>query len=226
QLGLRRGLLVAAAFGLAAGLSGASAQELTKLRILAPNVAATSTYAAFVAEELGFYADEGLEVTFQAGGDTAVPFVAFLANGEADVTMLDSAQVFQALNAGQEISVVYEVMQYAPDRISVPASSPIQGLAEIKGKTVGLASDRDQATLQMMLDFVGVDIGEVRTAVVGDSGPTLAKALQDGAIDAFAGGGNDTNGIESAGLALRNITPPSASENPGNSFVVLDSRKE
>jgi len=227
QWGNSRVLSAVAALGLAAGLSAPlHAQELTKLRILAPNVAATSTYAAFVAKELGFYADEGLDVTFESGGDTSVPFVAFLANGDVDLTMLDSAQVFQALNAGQPISVIYEVMQYAPDRISVPADSSIQNLTEIKGKTVGLASDRDQATLQMMLDFVGLTIDDVKTAVVGDSGPILAKALRDGTIDAFAGGGNDTNGVESAGLALRNITPSAASENPGNSFVILNSRKE
>jgi NitT/TauT family transport system substrate-binding protein len=205
---------------------GAGAQELDKLHLLTPNVAATSTYAAFVAEELGFYKDQGLEVTYDNGGDTTVPFIAFLVNKQVDLIMLDSTQVLQAVNAGQPISVIYEVMQYAPDRVSVKADSPIQSLAELKGKTIGLAGDRDQGTLQIILDFVGLSIDDVKTAVVGDSGPVLAKALRDGTIDAFAGGGNDTNGIESAGLKLRNITPSAASENPGNVFVILNERKE
>ena len=223
-----RRLIAATVVAMAASAFATSidAQELEKLTLLTPNRVATSTYAAFVAEELGFYKDEGLEVTFNAAGETTVPYVAFLTNGDADLTMLNSAQVFQALNAGQDISVIYEVMQYAPDRVSVKADSPIQSLSEMGGKTVGLASDRDRATLQMMLDFVGLSIDDVSTVVVGDSGPILAKALQDGTIDAFAGGGNDTNGIETAGLKLRNLTPPQASENPGNSFVILNSRKE
>jgi NitT/TauT family transport system substrate-binding protein len=219
------GLAVSSLIGSAFAFS-ASAQDLETLTLLTPNRVATSTYAAFVAEELGFYEDEGLEVVFNAAGDTTVPYVAFLNNREVDLTMLDSAQVLQALQAGQEISVIYEVMQYAPDRVSVKADSPIQSLSEMKGKTVGLASDRDRSTLQMMLDLVGLSIDDVSTVVVGDSGPVLAKALEDETIDAFAGGGNDTNGIETAGLKLRNLTPPAASANPGNSFVILNSRKE
>ena len=103
---------------------GAQAQELDKLHLLTPNVAATSTYAAFVAEELGFYKDQGLEVTYDNGGDTTVPFIAFLVNKQVDLTMLDSAQVLQAVNAGQPISVIYEVMQYAPDRVSRRGRQP------------------------------------------------------------------------------------------------------
>jgi NitT/TauT family transport system substrate-binding protein len=218
--------LVGAAVAGAALTFAVGAQAEDEVHLLTPNVAATSTYAAFVAEELGFYKNEGLKVTFDNGADTSVPFVAFLLNKQVDLTMLDSTQVLQAVNAGQPISVIYEVMQYAPDRVSVAATSPIQSLAELKGKTVGLASDRDQGTLQIILDFVGLKIDDVTTVVVGDSGPVLAKALQDGTIDAFAGGGNDTNGIESAGLKLRNITPAAASENPGNVFVILNERKE
>jgi ABC-type nitrate/sulfonate/bicarbonate transport system substrate-binding protein len=127
-----RQLMGAAVAGVALTFAvGAHAQELDKLHLLTPNVAATSTYAAFVAEELGFYKDQGLEVTYDNGGDTTVPFVAFLMNKQVDLTMLDSTQVLQAVNAGQPVSVIYEVMQYAPDRVSVAADSPIQSLAEL-----------------------------------------------------------------------------------------------
>lgn len=218
--------LALTALGLTLDNAVAQDKEKATLHVLLPTGGAASMFTNFVAEELGFYDDENLEVIYNQGGDTSVPFLAFLLNEQVDMTMLDSAQVLQAANAGQPVSVVYEVMQYAPERVVVMADSTIQGMTDLKGKTVGLASDRDQITLQMMLDFVGMSIEDVTTVVVGDSGPVLARALTEGQIDAFAGGPNDANGIESAGIKLRNITPPQASENPGNSFVILGTRAE
>jgi NitT/TauT family transport system substrate-binding protein len=219
---------VAAIAGLAFTAPSASAQpkDRAKIHVLLPTGGAASMFTNFVATELGFYEAENLEVVFDQGGDTTVPVIAFLVNKQVDMTMLDSPQVLQAVNAGQPVSVVYEVMQYAPERIVVTKESPIQSMADLKGKTVGLASDRDQITLQIMLDFAGMSVDDVKSVVVGDSAPTLAKSLQEKTIDAFVGGPNDANGIEIAGVALRNITPSEVSENPGNSFVILSTRAE
>jgi NitT/TauT family transport system substrate-binding protein len=121
---------------------------------------------------------------------------------------------------------VYEVHQFATEGIVVRADSEIEGLADLRGKTIGLASDRDQMTTIIALETVGIDISEVTTVVVGESGPILAAALRDGTIDAFAGGSSDRAGIEAAGVQFRNITPAAVSEVPGNSFVMLEERKE
>ena len=100
--------------------------------------------------------------------DTTVPYVAFLANGDADLVMLDAPQVFQAVNAKQPVAVVYEANQYAPESIGVPKESDIQSVADLKGKMVGLASDRDQVTTMVALDTVGMSIDDISTVVVGE----------------------------------------------------------
>jgi NitT/TauT family transport system substrate-binding protein len=182
-------------------------------------------YAQHVARELGFNANEGIDVNLLSS-DTTVPYVAFLSNGDAEVVMLDSAQVIQMANAGQDGSVIYEVYQYAPDILAVLADSPIQGVEELRGKTIGLASDRDQITAIIALLSAGLEIGEVSTVVVGDSGPLLASSLQKGSIDAFVGSTGDLAGINAAGVATRNITPREVVENPGNSFVIWNPRKD
>ncbi len=206
-------------------LSATSALALDKINFLSANERTASIYPQQVAQELGFFEAEGLEVTFLSSA-TTVPYVAFLSNSDADLVMLDSAQVFQAVNTQQPISVIYEVMQFAPEGIAVKADSDIKGLLDLKGKTVGLASDRDQITTMVALDSVGLSIEDVTTAVVGDQGPILAKSMIDGTIQAYSGGSNDLAAIEANGVAIRNITPAEVSQNPGNSIVIWSPRKE
>jgi NitT/TauT family transport system substrate-binding protein len=196
----------------------AQAQELKEFNFMSPNFATCGPFAQVVGDEMGFFADEGLKVNL-LNSDTSIPFVAFLANGDADLVTLDAGQVLQAVTAKQPIKVLYEAYQFASDGLVVPADSDIKGLAGLKGKTVGLASDRDQLTTVIALQSVGLSGADIKTAVVGQSGPVLAAALRDKTIDAFAGSISDRVGIESAGVALLNITPAEVSMNPANSFA-------
>ena len=223
---LRRGLLAGVALAVAAGIgSGAQAQDKQKITVLFPNENTTTLYPNIVSRELGFCEQEGIEVEVLSS-ETTVPYVAFLSNGQADVVMLDAPQTFQAVNTGQPVSVVYEGMQYAPEALGVNAESDVQSVTDLKGKTVGLASDRDRATLSIFLDAEGLTIDDVQTVVVGDAGPTLAAGIKDQTVDAISAGLNDFATLEGFGLKIRDITPPEVSNNPANSFVVWNDRKE
>jgi NitT/TauT family transport system substrate-binding protein len=202
----------------ALAVAPAGAQELKEFNFMSPNHATCGPFAQVVGDEMGFFAEEGLKVNL-LNSDTSIPFVAFLSNGDADLVTLDAGQVLQAATAKQPIKVLYEAYQFASDGLVVPAESELKGLADLKGKTVGLASDRDQLTTIIALQTVGLTGADIETAVVGQSGPVLAKALQDGTIDAFAGSISDRVGIEAAGVAIVNITPAEVSMNPANSFV-------
>ena len=145
------------------------AQDKKPINVLLPNENTTTLFPSIVARELGFFEDEGLDVTLLAS-DTTIPYVAFLMNNQADLVMLDAPQTFQAVKAQQPVAVVFEGMQYAPEVMIVREDSPIQSVADLKGKTIGLASDRDQITAQVALDTAGITI-DVETVVVGDPGP-------------------------------------------------------
>jgi NitT/TauT family transport system substrate-binding protein len=217
---LGKALLGGAVAALALGTS-AQAQDLTNVNFMSSNHHSCSPFPQNVANELGFWEDEGLQVTL-LNTQTTVPYVAFLQNGDADIAMLDSAQVLQAVDAGLPIKIVYEAYQFAPEEIVVPADSPIQGLADLRDKTVGLASDKDLITTVIAIDSIGetIESMNITTVVVGDSGPVMAGALQNNTIQAFAGGASDRAGIEAAGISTRSITPAEVSRNPGNSLTV------
>lgn len=221
-----RTLLAGAAIGAVAFAAGsAGAQDLQKFRVLLPNENTTNLYPAIVARELGFCKDEGLDVEYLSS-NTTVPYVAFLANGQTDLTMLDAPQTFQAINTKQPLSAVYEGMQNAPEAIGVADDSPIQSVSELKGKTIGLASDRDRATVQVFLDTADISIDDVETVVVGDTGPVLANAFKNKTVDAVSAGVNDFAAVQGQGIKVRNITPEEVQQNPANTFVVWNDRKE
>jgi NitT/TauT family transport system substrate-binding protein len=212
--------LLGVAVGALAFGSLAQAQEMKELNIITPNDSSCGMYPQWNGTNLGFWPDEGIKVNLLPS-ETTIPFVAFLQNGDADLVVLDSAQVLQAADAGLPIKVIYETYNFAPEGIVVTADSPIQGLTDLKDTTIGMASDRDLITTIITLDSIGetLESFNVTTVVVGDSGPVMAGALTNGTIDAFAGGSSDRAGIEAAGVAIRNITPPEVSRNPGNSIT-------
>jgi NitT/TauT family transport system substrate-binding protein len=115
-------------------------------------------------------------------------------------------------------------MQNAPEVLSIVVDGPIKSLEDLKGKTIGLASDRDQVTAQVVLDTAGIDIEEVSTVVVGDSGPVVAKAIKDGAIQAYAAGINDTTVLAAFDIKMQDLTPAEVKINPANTFSVWKDR--
>src|SRR5690606_1102472 len=102
----------------------------------------------------------------------------------------------------------------------------ITELEQLRGKTIGLASDRDQITAQVVLDTAGISIDEVNTVVVGDSGPVVARALQDNQVQAIASAVNDLAVLAPFGIKTVDLTPPGVKVNPANTFSVWVPRME
>jgi ABC-type nitrate/sulfonate/bicarbonate transport system substrate-binding protein len=204
-----------------ASLASVKVQE--DLRILLSNNLTTTRYPAIVGWELGLFEKAGLKIGY-LDATTTGDFVDLLLDGAADAVMLDAPQTLQAVSAGRPISAVFESMQSAPDVLSVVSGGPIDSLGDLRGQTIGLASERDLATARLVLETAGVDIGDVRTIVVGDHGPALAKAIGAGQIVAYAASINDVTVLAAFGIEMRDLTPPALKANPANSFCIQASR--
>lgn len=210
---------------LPAGIREAGAEELRTVNVIMPLPRSANFYPIVAGEALGYFKDEGITVNLLPSS-TTVPYVAFVQNGQAELAMLDAPQTFQAVQAGIKIKTVYEAHQKAPEGIAVLADSPIKSVEDLKGKTVGLVSDRDLVTLTVALDTKSIPISAVKTVVVGDAGPTMATALKNGSVVAIAGATPDWLSLQAAGMKTRLITPPEVAEQPANSFVVSAPRMD
>lgn len=215
---------VAVAIGVTGAASSAMAGghcDLKEINVLAPATRSMIFYPIISGEALGYFADECLKVNFLPA-DTTIPYVAFLQNGTTDVAMLDGPQTFQAVQAGLDISIVFEAMQRAPEGIHVAADSSIQSMADLNGTTVGLVSDRDVATLKWAMKVGGGDFSTVKPVVVGEGGAILANAFRRESISAVAGALPDFIAINANGITTRDIFPSSIAETPANSFAVFN----
>jgi NitT/TauT family transport system substrate-binding protein len=201
----------------------ASATRLQNLNIVLSNNLTTTRYPAIVARELGLFEKAGLKLNYLDLADS-VDFVELLLKGAADVVMLDAPQTLQAASKQQPIASIYETMQRAPDVLAVVVGGPIGSLADLKGQTIGLASERDLLTAQLVLSTAGISIHDVSTVVVGDHGPDVARAIEQKRIVAYAASINDTTVLTAFGIRMRDLTPPQLKINPANTFTVLKSR--
>ena len=202
---------------------GAYAQEMTTINMINPLPRSANFYPLIAGEALGYFAAEGVEVNLLPSS-TSIPYIAFVQNGQADLSMLDHTEVINGVAAGAEIKLIYEVMQNAPEGIAVLADSEIKSVADLVGTTVGLVSDRDRNTLAIALSSAGVTIDQVETVVVGEAGPTLANALSNGDVSAISGAVPDWLALQANGIGIRLITPDNVSEIPANNFVINTNR--
>jgi len=211
--------LLAVAATLAATSFAGTVVAQTTVTMINPLPRSTVFYPLVVGEALGYFEEEGVEVKLLPS-DTSIPYVAFVQNGQADLAMLDQNETINAVIAGAKINTVYEVMQNAPEGIAVSAQGDIKSVSDLVGTTVGLVSDRDRAFLQAALDIAGHSIDDVKTVVLGESGPTLAAAIRDRTVSAISGSVFDWATLQAAGIELELITPDELLASPANTFAM------
>lgn len=191
---------------------------LDVVRVLGP--VSMSLNVAFVGTELGYFEDEGIVIEEQDAG--AMAESAFLSNGQTDVVFTGATEILTGISAGVDMRILYEYWYTAAEGVYVSEDSPINSVTELKGQTVGLASDSDLAFLNMALEDVGMAPSDVSTIVVGDQGGVIADALNNGTIAALSGSTGEERSLAGAGVPLKDITPTEVKETPGETFVAMN----
>jgi NitT/TauT family transport system substrate-binding protein len=177
-------------------------------------------YPALVAEELGFFEEEGVSPKLAPAAEE-ISATAFLDNGDADVSFADVDEIILARSQGGEHTAIFSPQHTNTAGIVVPEDSEIQDISDIEGTKVGLESEESTRFLTAMLESEGVDPDSVDTAVVGTSGALVAETFDEGEIQAYVGNASDFTALSANDVALRNITPEDAAAIDGNPMAVL-----
>ena len=163
-------------------------------------------YPTLVAEELGFFEEEGVSPDLAPAAEE-ISATAFLDNGDADVSFADVDEIILARSKGGEHEAIFSPQHTNTAGIVVPEDSDIQDISGVAGQKVGLESEESTRFLDAMLDSAGIPKDDVENAVVGTSGALVAKTLEDGEIQAYVGNASDFTALSANGVALRKCPP-------------------
>jgi NitT/TauT family transport system substrate-binding protein len=177
-------------------------------------------YPALVAEELGFFEEENVQPDLAPAAEE-ISATAFLDNGDADVSFADVDEIILARSKGGEHEAIFSPQHTNTAGIVVPEDSDIQDIDGVTGQRVGLESEESTRFLDAMLDAAGISKDDVDTAVVGTSGPLVAKLFEDDEIQAYVGNASDFTALSANGVPLRNITPEDLGRIDGNPLATL-----
>ncbi|MCG8339154.1 MAG: ABC transporter substrate-binding protein [Proteobacteria bacterium] len=142
-----------------------------------PNVQFAPIY---VAQKMGFYAEQGLKVEVEYGYEN--DFVALAAQGEREFALGSGDQVILARSQGVPIVYVMKWHQRFPVALMAPKSKNIKSVKDLVGKSVGIPGffGASYVGWKALLFASGVDETKVTVKQIGF---TQASAVQQNIVD-------------------------------------------
>lgn len=181
-----------------------------------PNVQFTPFY---VADKLGYYRSEGLNVKFQHGYVSEL--MPLLLQGKIDFIVGDPEDAIFARNQGAPVKYVMAMYQKSP--VTVFSLKPLSRAADLKGKTVGIPGTfgSSYAAIRALLDSAGLQEGrDVRLAAIGF---TQLDAVRAGRVDAAVGFvNNEVVQLRDAGQKVSTLDVSDAYPMVGSGLITLD----
>ena len=196
---MRRALLAASllatatAASLALGACGGDAATDERFDVMLDFVVNPDHAGIYVADQRGYFSDEGLDVTLRVPPDPAAP-IKQVAAGRVDLAISYEPEVVLARAQGIDVVAVAALVNGPlTSLISLPAAG-IDGPADLEGKTVVDAGIPYQsAYLETILGDAGVDPDSVEEVNVGFN---LIPPLLADRADAMLGGFLNVEGVQ------------------------------
>ncbi|MEJ8562923.1 ABC transporter substrate-binding protein [Yoonia sp. GPGPB17] len=137
-----------------------------------------------VAEELGYFADQGLEVEIIPPADPSAP-PRLVAAGQADLAISYQPNLHLQVQEGLPLVRVGTLVATPLSCLLVLADGPIETPADLRGRTVGFSvAGVEEAVLSAVLGTHGVSLEEIELVNVNFS---LSPSLMSGQVDAVIG---------------------------------------
>lgn len=185
----RRGFLGGAAAAMAVLTTGGpAAAQGTAFRFIMPFSYSLAFAPVLHAIAAGYYADAGLEVTTEAAHGAAMAAQMVLAGQMESGRTGGTNYIVSRVNNGAPLVSIATIAQMSPFFLISSTQNPVQEVADLKGRTVGMASlgGSMEGTLDLLLIGNGVDPKEVRKVKVADSAASFAL-IDAGRAGAFIG---------------------------------------
>jgi len=190
---------------LAALPTGALAAD--KVQLLLP-ARGTAIYPAYIAKQLGYFEQEGVDVEIVPGkGSTYV--VQQVSAGTVPIGIGVPGALLPAVARGQKLKFFYTYAVKSLFDLVVPEESPIKAVSDLRGKTVGITDpgSGEVPMVRALLAANNLQPGQSVTLLpIGEKVPTILAALRDNKVQAFAGTANDLVWLYQAGFKPRSLS--------------------
>lgn len=138
-------------------------------------------YAIWVANEMGYFGDLGVELDMQAGPPGGMAVVQFTSVGRADMGFPAPGILGNSIEQDMGLVSVFGTGELDLFDVAFRKGEGVSDLKELEGKTMLLGSAAWQAISDPMLAAVGVDVSKINYVEAG--WPTWTNALAAGEGD-------------------------------------------
>src|SRR6266511_548965 len=204
----------------AAGLAQGKPLRKVVFAVTTKDISVGHSAHSSLPQALGYWKEEGLDVTVTSVEGSAAGMQQ-LAAGNLQIVSFGPEEIVIGREKGVKIKGFYVQARETIYRLVVPADSPVQKLADLKGKTIGvpaLASGSVPFT-KALVASVGIDPDkDVKILAVGVGAPGRL-ALQQKQVDALALWDTLQASIENSGLSLRRLDVPMVQDMLGQTIA-------
>lgn len=204
------------------GDSGGGGAELTEVKLLLSFPESLIWSSLLVAQDQGYFEEEGLEVTSE-GTDGSAFVTQQVISGNVDFGWAAADSDIIAYGTDERLRVVMCHQEQNIFRIVTLADSDIQSVDDLAGKTLGYTEKGggEEPLVNSALGDAGIK-DDVKLLPIGAAGPQSRAAIEDGTVDAYASSYPDISSLTAAGLEFRDITPEKFNGTPGDCLVTRD----
>lgn len=158
----------------------------------------------YVADELGYFAEAGVEVELRHHGESEELFGA-LKTGDEQLVYAGGDEIVQGISGGVPVQSVATLYNTYPAVLIVPADSEIESAQDLAGHSVGTPGPYGQTYFALLAMLDGAELTEADVEVQ-HIGFTQQAALSSGKVDAVMGfSNNDAVQFAAQGMDVRVI---------------------
>jgi len=189
--------------------AGEEPVERASITFALTNQRAPQYYSYYLAQELGFFDEEGLdvEIVIVQGSSAAVQQIIA---GNVDIGHPSAPATAQAVSQGNCLKQFYSYSHQNVFGLATPADSDIQSIADLAGTTVGVSEPGggEVPLVRAILASAGLAEGtDYQIQGIGEGGGLTLQALERGDAQSYSSSVFDVASIEAAGMPLRQIMP-------------------
>jgi NitT/TauT family transport system substrate-binding protein len=192
-----------------------------QLTFLMPAPSIIQYHPWHIAEELGYFEEEGVSVEIVAGDGSSSILQQILA-GNADVAAPSAGATMLAASTGRELVSVYQYLYSNVFTLAAPEGGEVTTVEDLDGQSVGVSdlAGGEVPLVRVALSEAGLAEGTDATITpVGEGGALTVEALRTGQVQAYASSLFDVALIEAAGYPMVDILPEELQAFPANAIT-------